>query len=111
MRLHGKSALITGGSRSIGRAIALAFAREGAAVAVGYRTHPEAADEVVRTIRDLGGRAVALQGDVSRRPDVNRMVDHVVEQFGRIDILVNNAAVLKRTPFLEITESEVGRDH
>lgn len=106
MRLAGKVALVTGSSRSIGRAIAIGFAREGARVAINYRSHAEGAEEVVRTIREAGGDAIAAQADVRRRDEVNRMVEAVVSHFGRLDILVNNAGILKRTPFLEITEEE-----
>lgn len=106
MRLAGKVALVTGGSRSIGRAIALAFGREGASVAVNYHQHAEAANEVVRQIEASGQPAIAVQADVRRGAEVAAMVDQVVSRFGRLDILVNNAGILKRTPLLEISEEE-----
>jgi NAD(P)-dependent dehydrogenase (short-subunit alcohol dehydrogenase family) len=106
MRLRDKIAIITGSARSIGRAIALGYAREGAAVVVNYRERADAAAQVVDAIRNDGGRAIAVQADVSKRPDVDQLVARTLEEFGRIDILVNNAALLKRTPFLEISEAE-----
>jgi glucose 1-dehydrogenase len=106
MRLNGKIAVVTGGSRSIGRAIAIGFAREGASVVVNYGHNEEAAAEVVRTIEAAGGNAVAIRGDVAKSDDVNRLMAQAIDAYGRIDILVNNAAILKRTPFLEISEQE-----
>ncbi len=97
---------MTGGSRSIGRAIALAFAREGADVAINYVQHPEEAEAVVREIEEMGRRALVVQADVSSADQVHRMVDQVMSAWGRIDVLVNNAGILKRTPLLEITEAE-----
>lgn len=106
MRLEGKVALVTGGGRSIGRAIAVGFGREGARVAVNYRGDAAAAEAVVQAIREAGGEAISVQADVREREQVERMVAAVVEHFGRIDILVNNAGILKRTPLLDITEEE-----
>ncbi|MBU2666186.1 glucose 1-dehydrogenase [Actinoplanes bogorensis] len=106
MRLSGKIAVVTGASRSIGKAIALGYAAEGASVVVGYRSDSAAAESVVKQIEDAGGQALAVQGDTSRSADVEHLMDATLERFGQIDILVNNAAVLKRTPFLEITEDE-----
>src|SRR5215510_13874784 len=106
MRLAGRKALVTGGSRSIGRAIALGLAREGADVVVNYRQHRAAADETAAAIRALGRRAAIVQGDTSLRADVDRLVGESIEALGAIDLLVNNAGVLKRTPFLEIAEAE-----
>ena len=106
MRLAGKRALVTGGSRSIGRGIALGLAREGADVAVGYRKSPEAAEGAVREIEALGRRACAVQGSTDSLADVERFVAEAHETLGGLDILVNNAGVLKRTPLLEIREEE-----
>ena len=106
MRLKDKVALVTGGSRSIGRAIALGFAREGADVAVNYVHNEEAAADAVARIQAFGRRALHARADTSRRLEVEAMVVAVLKTFGRIDILVNNAAILKRTPFLEISEEE-----
>lgn len=104
MRLKDKVALVTGGSRSIGRAIALGFAREGADVAVNYLRAGRAAHEVVQAISAMNRRALAVQADVSQAKQVEAMVGQVAETFGHIDILVNNAAQIVRSPFLEITE-------
>jgi glucose 1-dehydrogenase len=106
MRLAGKVALITGGSRGMGRAIALGFAREGADVAINYRSQEGEALSAVRAVQELGRRAIAVQADVTSAREVRAMADRVIQEFGRIDVLVNNAGVLKRTPFLEITEAE-----
>jgi len=108
-RVKDKVALVTGGSRGMGRAIATGLAREGAAVAVNYRAAADAAAEVVRRIEDLGGKAIAIQADVSKRDDVGRMDDTVVHHFGRVDILVNSAGVTSFFPLLEITEKEFDR--
>jgi len=106
LRLHGQRALVTGGSRSIGRAIALGLAREGADVVVNYRRDRAAAEETAAAIQALGRRAAVVQGDTSVRADVDRLVREAIEALGAIDLLVNNAGVLKRTPLLEIAEDE-----
>ena len=106
MKLEGKIALITGGSRSIGRAISLGFAREGAAVAVNYATHAEEAQSAVREIQALGRRALAVRADTSRRAEVHAMVEEVTRVLGPIDILVNNAGVQKRVFFLDLAEED-----
>ena len=92
MRFAGKVVLVTGGGRGIGQAIALGFAREGASVAVNA-AHLSTADETVAQIRKAGGKAIAIEADVSDESQVNAMVDRVVSEFGAIDILVNNAGV------------------
>ena len=109
MRLKDKVALVTGGSRSIGRAIALGFAREGADVAVNYQSSAEAAVKVVEEIQGMGRKAIAVQADVSAATQVRCMVDQVIKDFGHIDILVNNAGILSRVSFFEITEEEWDR--
>ncbi|WP_419950521.1 SDR family NAD(P)-dependent oxidoreductase [Candidatus Palauibacter sp.] len=106
MRLEGKRALVTGGSRSIGRSIALGLAREGADVAVNYRRSRKDAESAVREIEEVGRRAVAVQGSTDSRADVERFVAEADDFLGGLDILVNNAGILKRTPFLEIDEEE-----
>jgi NAD(P)-dependent dehydrogenase (short-subunit alcohol dehydrogenase family) len=90
----------------MGRAIALGFAREGADVAVNYVRNQKAALDTVAQITELGRRAVVVQADTSRKPEVDRMVAEVLFTFGRIDILVNNAGVLSFSPFLELTEAD-----
>jgi|YNPNPStandDraft_1061719.scaffolds.fasta_scaffold00202_4 glucose 1-dehydrogenase len=103
MKLKGKTAVVTGGSRGIGRAIALACAREGAAVVVNYVAAASAAEQVVAAIRAAGGRAVAVRGDVQDLSQHDRILSPAVEQFGALDILVNNAGIARRQPFLEAT--------
>jgi NAD(P)-dependent dehydrogenase (short-subunit alcohol dehydrogenase family) len=106
MRLQGKRALVTGASRSIGRGIALGLAREGADVAVGYRSGRGEAEDTVREIAGHGRRACAVQGSTDSQADVERLVAEAHETLGGLDILVNNAGILKRTPLLEISEEE-----
>ena len=106
MRLEGKRALVTGGSRSIGRAIALGLAHEGADVAVNYRRSREDAESAVREIEDIGRRAVAVQGSTGSGSHVGRFVAEAHDCLGGLDILVNNAGILRRTPLLEIGEEE-----
>ncbi len=91
--LSGRNALVTGGSRGIGRAIALALAECGAAVAVNFRTRAEEADAVVQQIRSAGGRAIAVRADVSVAADVSDLAERAKRELGRIDILVNNAGI------------------
>jgi 3-oxoacyl-[acyl-carrier protein] reductase len=93
MKLKGRTALVTGASRGIGRAIALALADEGADVAVNYATSETAAQDVVNQIAKMGRRAWLARADVSDYPDTFRMAQEVLEQFGHLDILVNNAGV------------------
>lgn len=100
--LEGLTAAVTGASRGIGRAIALALAGEGARVAVNYVQNQAAADEAVSMIRAAGGEAVAVQGDVSDRAAHARILDEATGGSGRLDILVNNAGMSKRQPFLEV---------
>src|SRR5215204_2808979 len=97
VNLSGKVALVTGASRGIGRGIAEAFGTAGASVAVNYRTGASAAEEVVASIRSFGQEAITVQADVAEEDDVDRMVATVLEQFGRIDVLVNNAGILTQS--------------
>jgi len=99
-----KVAVITGSSRSIGRGIALAFAREGCAIVVNYSKSREEADEVVSTIKEMGGRAIAVQCDVSKLEDVEAMFAAAIKEFGKVDILVNNAGIAARGSILDTTE-------
>lgn len=98
MKLKGKVALVTGGGTGIGRAISLAFAREGAAVAVGYSRSQAQAEETVRDIENLGGKGMAIKGDVASDPEVRAMVAEVEMALGGIDILVNNAGITRFIP-------------
>ncbi|OHE82911.1 MAG: hypothetical protein A2107_06085 [Verrucomicrobia bacterium GWF2_62_7] len=101
--LKGRVAIVTGASRGIGRAIAVGLAREGAAVVVNYVSKAAAADEVVSEIRAAGGEAVAVQANVGNLAQHERLIAAAHERFGRIDILVNNAAMTHRQPFLDAT--------
>ncbi len=92
-RLEGKKAVITGGDSGIGRAVALAFAREGADVLISYLEAEESdADETARVVEDAGRKAVKVPGDIAEEAECRRVVERAVEEFGGIDILVNNAA-------------------
>jgi 3-oxoacyl-[acyl-carrier protein] reductase len=101
--LQGHVAIVTGGVRRIGKAIGLALAREGAAVVVNARSSREEAEETAREIEALGGRAMVQIADVTDEDAVARMISAVIEAFGRIDILVNNAAIRREAPFTEMT--------
>ncbi len=91
-KLEGKTALITGGDSGIGRAVAIAFAKEGAAVAIAYLNEHEDAAETRRLVEEKGGRCIAIAGDAGQEEFCRSAVRQTVEQFGRLDILVNNAA-------------------
>jgi glucose 1-dehydrogenase len=106
MRLAGKVALVTGGGRGIGRGIVERFAAEGADVVVNYGRSVEAADEVVQSIEAGGRKAIAIQADVSRVEEVQRLVSEAVQHMGRVDILVNNAGVEKTAPFWDVSEAD-----
>ena len=96
MPLTGRTALVTGGSRGLGRAIALRLARDGAAVGVNYREQASAAEAVVREIRAGGGRAMAVRADVADEGQVHDMVARVTAELGAVDVLINNAGVSHR---------------
>jgi 3-oxoacyl-[acyl-carrier protein] reductase len=104
--LEGKVAIVTGGSRGIGRAIAERFAAEGAKVVVNHVSSSGAADAVVAAIRGAGGEAISVRADVSKAPDVAALVAAAINRYGRIDILVNNAGVMFTKPVLDTSEDE-----
>jgi 3-oxoacyl-[acyl-carrier protein] reductase len=104
--LKNRVALITGGSRGIGAAVAIALARAGADVAVNYRERADAAKRVWSQITGIGGKAIAVQADVSVAAEVRRMVAEVEASIGAVDILVNNAAIARPRKLEEITETE-----
>ena len=106
MRLLEKVAIVTGGSRGIGRAVALAFAREGARVAIVGVSDQEALAQVAQEITVLGREAFALNADVANRAEVDRSVQQVLDRWGRIDILVNNAGIIHPTRIEEISEAQ-----
>jgi 3-oxoacyl-[acyl-carrier protein] reductase len=104
--LTGRIALVTGSSRGIGRAIALALAQNGVDLAVNYISKKEAAQSTVERIMALGRKAIAVQADVSVSSEVNRMVQYVRSELGEIEILVNNAAIAKQRSIEEVTEAD-----
>ncbi|MEW6659543.1 MAG: 3-oxoacyl-ACP reductase family protein [Thermodesulfobacteriota bacterium] len=106
MRLKDQVAIVTGASRGIGRGIALKFAQEGAHLVVNYQQNREAAREVAAAVEALGRQALIVQTDVSRRSEGQRLIQETADFFGRIDILVNNAAILQQKPFAEITDAD-----
>ena len=95
MRLAGKVALVTGSAAGIGRATAVAFAKEGAAVVVNYSKSQAEAEGTMRAIADVGGKAILVQANVANESEVLDMVEETMEAFGRIDILVNNAGITR----------------
>ncbi len=106
MKLKDKIALVTGASRGLGKAIALELAAQGARVTVNYMKSAAQAEEVVREITSRGGTAAAVQADITSLPVVEKMVDGLYEQCGRIDILVNNAGVTKDELLLSMTPED-----
>jgi glucose 1-dehydrogenase len=106
MKLIGNKALVTGSNQGIGQAIAIRLAEEGADVVIDYVTHPDTASDTVQSVLKLGRRAVAIQGDISKVADTQRMVDESVKALGGLDILVNNAGVEKHASFWEVTEAD-----
>ena len=107
--LAGKTALVTGASRGIGRGIALSLAKAGAAVAVNYRSNKEEAEKVVAEISKIGVKSFSIQADVSNKADVERMMAEVKSKFGQLNILVNNAGVVAMGPVENVSEDEWDR--
>jgi 3-oxoacyl-[acyl-carrier protein] reductase len=101
-KLKGKVAIVTGASKGIGADIAKGLAKEGASVVVNYASSKEGADKVVAEITQAGGKAVAVQGDVAKEADVNRIFTETKKAFGKLDILVNNAGVYQFSPIEEV---------
>ena len=102
-KLDGKVALITGSGRNIGRATALMLAGEGAHVVVNARSNQQEAESVAREVRDLGSKALAVLADVAKREEVEGLAAKALGEFGRVDILINNAAIRPHKPFTELT--------
>src|SRR5438128_6718517 len=108
-KLNGKVAVVTGASKGIGAGIAKQFAAEGAAVVVNYASSKQDADRVVDQISKGGGKAVAIQGNVAKKAEVERLFAETEKAFGKIDILVNNAGVYEFVPLEDVTEQQVHR--
>ena len=107
--LTGKVAVVTGASKGIGAEIAKGLAAAGAAVVVNYASSKEGADKVVSAVAAKGGKALAVQADVSKAADIRRLFDETQKAFGRLDVLVNNAGVYQLQPLAEVTEEEFHR--
>ena len=105
-QLEGQVALITGCVRRIGRETALTLAREGAAIVVHAKNSRDEAEALAKEIEDIGGEALIHLADITNEAAVQGLVDAIIDRFGRIDILVNNAAIRKQTPFLEMSFDE-----
>ncbi|MGQ4913904.1 MAG: 3-oxoacyl-ACP reductase family protein [Candidatus Asgardarchaeia archaeon] len=107
--IKGKVAIVTGSSRGIGKAIALALAREGVKVTINYIKHKKEAYEVEKMIKDMGGEAIVVRADVAVWEDVQRLVNETVKHFGTVDILVNNAGIITSHPITEMPIEEWDR--
>ena len=103
-KLAGKVAVVTGASKGIGAAIAVSLAAEGAAVVVNYATSKTGADKVVAAITNAGGKAIAVQADVSKSADISKLFSETKQAFGKVDVLVNNAGVYEFGPLENVTE-------
>jgi 3-oxoacyl-[acyl-carrier protein] reductase len=108
-KLDGKIAVVTGASKGIGAGIAKQFAAEGAAVVVNYASDKEGADRVIDEITKRGGKAVAVQANIAKRSEVERLFAAAEKTFGKIDVLVNNAGVYEFVPLEEVTEQQFHR--
>src|ERR1700756_450734 len=108
-KLQGKVAVVTGASKGIGAGIAKGLAAEGSSVVVNYASSKADADRVVADIKGAGGKAIAVQGDVAKSADVQRIFAETKKAFGRLDVLVNNAGVYQFAPLEEITEEHFHR--
>src|SRR5205814_4998086 len=105
-KLDGKVALVTGSGRNIGRATVLKLAAEGANIVVNARSNQQEAESVVREVRDLGVKAVPILADVGNKKDVEALAAKALSEFGRVDILINNAAIRPHKPFLEVSDED-----
>src|ERR1043165_3803490 len=108
-KLAGKVAVVTGASKGIGAGIALNLAAEGAAVVVNYSSSKEGAEGIVKEIAGNGGKAIAVQANVSKQADIQRLFSETKKAFGRVDILVNNAGVYEFVPLEQVTAEHFHR--
>jgi glucose 1-dehydrogenase len=109
MSLKNKVAIVTGGNSGIGMAVALELARQGANIVIDYIAHPEVTEALEQQIAALGGRAIGVEADVSKVADLQKLIDTTVAQFGRVDIMVNNAGIETRTSILDTSEEQYDR--
>jgi 3-oxoacyl-[acyl-carrier protein] reductase len=109
-KLNGKVAVVTGASKGIGASIAKHLAAEGASVVVNYASSKQGADKIVDEISKGGGKAIAVQGDVAKKKDIERLFAETKKAFGQLDILVNNAGVYQFAPLEAVTEEEFHRE-
>src|SRR6266853_5789827 len=105
-KLDGKVALVTGAGRNIGRATVLKLAGEGAQIVVNARSNEAEADAVVREARALGVKALAVMADIAKKAEVEALAAKALSEFGRVDILINNAAIRPHKPFTELTDQD-----
>jgi glucose 1-dehydrogenase len=106
MSLTGKVAIVTGGNSGIGKGIVLALARHGANIVIDYVSNPDATEALEQQVEALGDKAIGVDADVSKVEDLQRLVDAAVAEFGRVDIMVNNAGIETRTSILDTTEAQ-----
>jgi glucose 1-dehydrogenase/3-oxoacyl-[acyl-carrier protein] reductase len=109
MRLEGKRALVTGANRGIGRALAIAMAKEGADIVINFVEDPDAAQKVCEEIEGAGGQALAVHGDISERADVEKLFDRAFTELGPLDILINNAGIETIVDLLDLTDEQWSR--
>src|SRR5271154_5870872 len=106
MNLKDKVAIVTGGNSGIGMAIVLELARQGANIVIDYVAHPEATETLEQQVHALGDSAIGVKADVSQVSELQNLIATAVKEFGRVDIMVNNAGVETRTSILDTTESQ-----
>ncbi len=104
--LNGKVTVITGAGRGIGKAIALQFAQYGSKVVINYRNSIAQVEELLNIIRNAGGEAIAVQADISKEVEAKKLIDEAVKQFGRLDVLVNNAGITKDNLLMRMSEAD-----